>query len=99
VAAGYFKSYKKRISSRLGNTEKIQKWRFQHGKASFKCQRTVRIHSLSPQTIYNKINRGDFPIPYKKVFGLLRWELEEVNDFLDKLILQGGDEAVSRRKS
>ena len=54
---------------------------------------------LSPQTIYNKINRGDFPIPYKKVFGLLRWELEEVNDFLDKLILQGGDEAVSRRKS
>jgi len=54
---------------------------------------------LSPQTIYNKINRGDFPIPYKKVFGLLKWELEEVNDFLDKLVLQGGDEAVSRRKS
>ena len=54
---------------------------------------------LSPQTIYNKINRGDFPIPYKKVFGLLKWELEQVNDFLDKLVLQGGDEAVSRRKS
>jgi predicted DNA-binding transcriptional regulator AlpA len=54
---------------------------------------------LSPQTIYNKINRGNFPIPYKKVFGLLKWEMEEVNDFLNKLALQGGDAPVSRRKS
>jgi predicted DNA-binding transcriptional regulator AlpA len=46
---------------------------------------------LSPQTIYNKINRGKFPIPYKKVFGLLKWEREEVNDFLNKLALRGGD--------
>jgi len=46
---------------------------------------------LSPQTIYNKINRGKFPIPYKKVFRLLKWEKEEVNDFLNKLALQGGD--------
>lgn len=29
---------------------------------------------ISPQTIYNRINRGNFPIPYKKVFGLLKWE-------------------------
>jgi len=54
---------------------------------------------LSPQTIYNKINRGKFPIPYKKVFGLLKWELDEVNDFLDKLVLQGGDATLSRRRS
>ena len=54
---------------------------------------------LSPQTIYNKINRGNFPIPYRKVFGLLKWELKAVNDFLDKLVLQGGDATVSRRKS
>jgi len=46
---------------------------------------------LSPQTIYNKINRGNFPIPYKKVFGLLKWEMEEVNDFLNKLALQGSN--------
>ncbi len=46
---------------------------------------------LSPQTIYNKINRGKFPIPYKKVFGLLKWEKEEVNDFLNKLALRGSD--------
>jgi predicted DNA-binding transcriptional regulator AlpA len=54
---------------------------------------------LSPQTIYNKINRGNFPIPYKKVFGLLKWEMEEVNDFLNKLALQGGDAGGPRRKS
>jgi len=54
---------------------------------------------LSPQTIYNKINRGNFPIPYKKVFGLLKWEMEEVNDFLNKLALQGGDAGGTRRKS
>jgi predicted DNA-binding transcriptional regulator AlpA len=54
---------------------------------------------LSPQTIYNKINRGNFPIPYKKVFGLLKWEMEEVNDFLNKLVLQGGDAGGTRRKS
>jgi predicted DNA-binding transcriptional regulator AlpA len=54
---------------------------------------------LSPQTIYNKINRGNFPIPYKKVFGLLKWEREEVNDFLNKLALQGGDARGTRRKS
>ncbi len=54
---------------------------------------------LSPQTIYNKINRGNFPIPYKKVFGLLKWEMEEVNDFLNKLALQGGDTGGTRRKS
>ena len=54
---------------------------------------------LSPQTIYNKINRGNFPIPYKKVFGLLKWEMEEVNDLLNKLALQGGDAGGPRRKS
>jgi predicted DNA-binding transcriptional regulator AlpA len=54
---------------------------------------------LSPQTIYNKINRGNFPIPYKKVFGLLKWEREEVDDFLNKLALQGGNAGGTRKKS
>jgi predicted DNA-binding transcriptional regulator AlpA len=54
---------------------------------------------LSPQTIYNKINRGKFPIPYKKVFGLLKWEREEVNDFLNKLALQGGNTRGASSKS
>ena len=47
---------------------------------------------LSRQTIYNRINRGNFPIPHKKVLGLLKWEKQEVNDFLDKLGLRDEDE-------
>jgi excisionase family DNA binding protein len=53
---------------------------------------------LSPQTIYNKINRGEFPIPYKKMFGLLKWEREEVNEFLNQCALQGGETKTSRNK-
>jgi predicted DNA-binding transcriptional regulator AlpA len=53
---------------------------------------------LSPQTIYNKINRGKFPIPYKKVFGLLKWEKQEVNDFLNQCALQGGETISNRNK-
>jgi excisionase family DNA binding protein len=53
---------------------------------------------LSPQTIYNKINRGNFPIPYKKVFGLLKWEREEVNEFLNQCALQGGETISNRNK-
>jgi len=40
---------------------------------------------IRPQTIYNRINNGNFPIPYKKVFGLLKWEKKDVDDFLDEL--------------
>ena len=54
---------------------------------------------LSPQTIYNKINRGEFPIPYKKVFGLLKWEREEVNEFLNQCASQGGETKINRNKS
>jgi excisionase family DNA binding protein len=54
---------------------------------------------LSPQTIYNKINKGNSPIPHKKVFGLLKWEKEEVNDFLNKLALQGGGTKGNSNKS
>jgi excisionase family DNA binding protein len=54
---------------------------------------------LSPQTIYNKINRGEFPIPYKKVFGLLKWEREEVNEFLNQCASQGGETKTNRNKS
>jgi predicted DNA-binding transcriptional regulator AlpA len=54
---------------------------------------------LSPQTIYNKVNRGNFPIPYKKVFGLLKWEREEVNEFLTQCTSQGGETKTNRNKS
>ena len=40
---------------------------------------------VSTQTIYNKVNRGNFPIPHKKIFGLLKWEKKDVDEFLDGL--------------
>ncbi len=43
---------------------------------------------ISPQTIYNKVNRGNFPIPFKKIFGLLKWEKRDVDEFLNKLTSQ-----------
>jgi excisionase family DNA binding protein len=42
---------------------------------------------IRPQTIYNKINGGDLPIPFKRVFGRIRFEKEDVDNFLDKLPL------------
>jgi predicted DNA-binding transcriptional regulator AlpA len=43
---------------------------------------------ISPQTIYNKVNRGNFPIPFKRIFGLLKWEKRDVDEFLNKLTSQ-----------
>lgn len=42
---------------------------------------------IKPQTIYNKINNGTFPIPFKKVFGRIKFEKEDVDHFWDKLPL------------
>jgi excisionase family DNA binding protein len=42
---------------------------------------------IRPQTIYNKINVGDLPIPFKRVFGRIRFEKEDVDNFLNKLPL------------
>ena len=42
---------------------------------------------IKRQTIYNEINNGTFPIPFKKVFGRIKFEKEDVDHFLDKLPL------------
>ena len=49
---------------------------------------------ISPQTIYNKVNSGQFPIPYKKVFGLLKWERQDVDKYLKKLNLHTGKNKI-----
>jgi len=41
--------------------------------------------NVSPQTIYNKISRGDFPIPFRKIFGRIRFDKRDVDHFLNKL--------------
>jgi len=40
---------------------------------------------LKPQTIRNQLSNGTFPIPAKKIGGALRWEIREVDKYLDKL--------------
>lgn len=41
--------------------------------------------SLKCQTIRNKLSNGSFPIAPKKLGGALRWDIREVDQFLDKL--------------
>lgn len=41
---------------------------------------------LSPQTIRNKFYAGDFPIPAKKIFSKLLWDVRDVDRFLDNII-------------
>ncbi len=40
---------------------------------------------LSPQTIYNKLSAGTFPIKTKRLGRLLKWDRRDVDHFLDKL--------------
>jgi predicted DNA-binding transcriptional regulator AlpA len=40
---------------------------------------------LKPQTIYNKVFTGDFPIKHKRLGRLLRWDIRDVDSYLDDL--------------
>jgi predicted DNA-binding transcriptional regulator AlpA len=40
---------------------------------------------LSPQTIKNKFYTGEFPIPAKKIFSKVLWDIRDVDKYLDKL--------------
>ena len=40
---------------------------------------------LRPQTIRNKYYAGEFPIPAKKIFSKVLWDIEDVDKYLDKL--------------
>ena len=39
----------------------------------------------SKQAVYNKLNRGVFPVPTYKVGKSLRWKLGEVRDYIKNL--------------
>ncbi len=41
--------------------------------------------SLAPQTIRNKYYAGEFPIPAKKIFSKVLWDIEDVDKYIDKL--------------
>lgn len=40
---------------------------------------------LSPQTIKNKFYAGEFPIPAKKIFSKVLWDIRDVDKYVDKL--------------
>jgi predicted DNA-binding transcriptional regulator AlpA len=40
---------------------------------------------LSPQTIYNQLAGGTFPIKTKRLGRLLKWDIRDVDRYLDKL--------------
>jgi excisionase family DNA binding protein len=40
---------------------------------------------LSPQTIYNQLSAGTFPIKTKRIGRRLKWDRRDVDHYLDKL--------------
>ncbi len=40
---------------------------------------------LSPQTIKNKFYAGEFPIPAKRIFSKILWDIKDVDKYLEKL--------------
>lgn len=40
---------------------------------------------LRPQTIKNKFYTGEFPIPAKKIFSKVLWDIKDVDKYLDQL--------------
>jgi predicted DNA-binding transcriptional regulator AlpA len=54
-------------------------------------QRLINISELShiiginQKTIYNQLSAGTFPIPTRKIGRLLRWNIKDVDKFINKL--------------
>lgn len=40
---------------------------------------------LSPQTIYNRLSAGTFPIKTKRIGRRLKWDRKDIDHYLDKL--------------
>ncbi len=40
---------------------------------------------LRPQTIRNKFYSGEFPIPAKRIFSKILWDIKDVDKYLEKL--------------
>lgn len=51
----------------------------------FNFEELGRYIGLSPQTIKNKFYSGEFPIPAKKIFSKVLWDIKDVDNYLDRL--------------
>jgi len=62
-----------------------------NGRAKFKrmlnFQELAEYIGLSPQTIKNRYYSGEFPIPAKKIFSKVLWDIKDVDKYLDKLTM------------
>ena len=55
------------------------------GQRFFDVKGLSQYMCVSPQTIYNEISKGNFPTPFRKIFGRIRFDREDVDHFLNKL--------------
>ena len=51
----------------------------------FNFEELGKYIGLSPQTIKNKFYAGEFPIPAKRIFSKILWDIQDVDKYLDKL--------------
>jgi excisionase family DNA binding protein len=40
---------------------------------------------LKAQTVYNKVSAGTFPIKHRRIGRLLKWDIQDVDLYLDRL--------------
>lgn len=63
----------------------------QHVEGAVLAKRMLNFEELAhyiglrPQTIRNKYYAGKFPIPAKKIFSKVLWDIKDVDRYLDRL--------------
>jgi excisionase family DNA binding protein len=55
------------------------------GRALLSVEELANILGIRPQTIYNKMSQGLFPIKHKKIGRLVRFDRRELDKYLDSL--------------
>jgi predicted DNA-binding transcriptional regulator AlpA len=40
---------------------------------------------LKAQTVYNQTSAGTFPIKHRRIGRLLKWDIQDINSYLDSL--------------
>ncbi len=66
------------VNTELNNTVALE-------KRMLGVQELSKYLGLRPQTIYNKVSAGDFPIRHKRLGRLLRWDIRDIDSYLDGL--------------
>ena len=54
-------------------------------KRLFNVQETAEYLGLAPRTLYNLIYKGRCPVPYKKIGRLIRFDIKDLEKFVDRM--------------